>query len=245
MTIKPNVLRPGGPSDLEMEDMIASLKKMGLSDYEAKAYIALIRRSYGSAEDVSDVAGIPRTSAYKVLESLQKKSFVNTRGGRPAVFHPVPPLEIKDRITAELERTFENLDLMRGSLTEKGTPQLVYTIVGKEKVLAKIGDLLDQAKETFFLSSPELLEINTAFATRFSNAIKRGVFITVVAEPSARIPEATEVFRKKDLLATDVVIDSEVALMASPDLSICGFTDNSFLAAHLENFFQMSLDKSS
>jgi hypothetical protein len=41
------------------------------------------------------------------------------------------------------------------------------------------------------------------------------------------------------------VIDSEVALMASPDLSICGFTDNSFLAAHLENFFQMSLDKSS
>ncbi len=90
MTIKPNVLRPGGPSDLEMEDMIASLKKMGLSDYEAKAYIALIRRSYGSAEDVSDVAGIPRTSAYKVLESLQKKSFVNNRGST-AVFHPVPP----------------------------------------------------------------------------------------------------------------------------------------------------------
>lgn len=238
------VLRPGGPSALELEDLLVLLRKVGLSDYEAKAYIALVRRSHGSAEDVADVAGIPRTSAYKVLESLQKRNFVNSRGGRPAAFYPVPPLEIKDRIMAELERTFDTLDRMRGSLTEKGTPQLVYTIVSKEKVLAKIGDLLDQSKETFFLSSPELLEINAAFATRFVNAMKRGVTVTVVAEPSARVPDATEVFRKKDLLATDVVIDSEIALMASPDLSICGFTDNSFLAAHLENFFQMSLDRS-
>ncbi|OPX61180.1 MAG: hypothetical protein A4E29_00935 [Methanomassiliicoccales archaeon PtaB.Bin134] len=65
----------------------------------------------------------------------------------------------------------------------------------------------------------------------------------MVAEPSARVPDATEVIRKKDLLATDVVMDSEVALMATPDLSICGFTDNSFLAAHLDNFFQMSLER--
>ncbi len=233
----------GGPDALEKEDLIVLLKKLGLSDYEAKAYLALVRRSHGSAEDVADLAEIPRTSAYKVLESLQRKNFVSSRGGRPAVFHPVPPLEIKDRMSAELERTFTGLDRMRGTLTDKGTPQLVYTIVGKEKVLAKIGDLLDQCKERFFLSSPELLEINSAFATKFANAIKRGVRVTVVAEPSARVPEASEVIRKKDLLATDVVMDSEVALMATPDLSICGFTDNAFLAAHLGNFFQMSLER--
>lgn len=237
------VLTPGGPDALEKEDMIILLKKTGLSDYEAKAYLALVRRSHGSAEDVADVAEIPRTSAYKVLESLQRKNFVSSRGGRPAVFHPVPPLEIRDRMSAELERTFTSLDRIRGTLTDKGTPQLVYTLVGKEKILSKIGDLLDQCKERFFLSSPELLEINNAFTTKFANALKRGVKVTVVAEPSARVPDATEVIRKKDLLATDVVMDSEVALMATPDLSICGFTDNAFLAAHLDNFFQMSLER--
>ena len=57
------VLRPGGPSALELEDLLVLLRKVGLSDYEAKAYIALVRRSHGSAEDVADVAEIPRTSA--------------------------------------------------------------------------------------------------------------------------------------------------------------------------------------
>jgi sugar-specific transcriptional regulator TrmB len=200
-------------------------------------------RAHGSAEDVAEEANIPRTSAYKVLETLKKKGFVNPRGGRPAVFHPVPPMEIKERMVTDLDRTFKRLDGLKGSLSERGTPQLVYTITGREKVLAKIGDMLDLAKERFFLSSPALLEINNTHAAKFTNALKRGVSITVVAEPSARVPEATAVIRKTDLLATDVITDDEITMIAAPDLSICGFTDNPFLAAHLDNFFQMSLDR--
>jgi sugar-specific transcriptional regulator TrmB len=228
---------------LEREDILSLLRRTGLSDYEAKVYLALVLRSHGTAEDVADTADIPRTSAYKVLEALKKKGFVNSRGGRPVVFHPVPPLEIRDRMVAEMERGFQLLDSLRGSQTEKGSPQLVYTILGKDSVMAKIGEMIDMAKERFFLSSPDLTELNNVFASKFANALKRGVNITVVALPSVKVPEASEVIRKQDLLATDVITDYEVALMATPDLSICGFTDNPFLAAHLDNFFQMSLDR--
>jgi sugar-specific transcriptional regulator TrmB len=228
---------------LEKEDILSLLRRTGLSDYEAKVYLALVLRSYGTAEDVAVTADIPRTSAYKVLEALNKKGYVNSRGGRPVVFHPVPPLEIRDRMVAEMERGFQLLDSLRGSQTEKGSPQLVYTIMGKESVMAKIGEMLDMAKERFFLSSPDLTELNSAFASKFANALKRGVDITVVALPSVKVPEASTVIRKQDLLATDVITDYEVALIATPDLSICGFTDNPFLAAHLDNFFQISLDR--
>lgn len=228
---------------LEREDVISLLRRTGLSDYEAKVYLALVQRSHGTAEDVADTADIPRTSAYKVLDALSKKGYVNSRGGRPVVFHPVPPLEIRDRMAAEMERGFQLLDSLRGSQTEKGSPQLVYTIIGKESVMAKIGEMIDMAKERFFMSSPDLTELNNAFAAKFANAIKRGVHITVVALPSVKVPEASEVIRKQDLLATDVITDYEIALMATPDLSICGFTDNPFLAAHLDNFFKMSLDR--
>jgi sugar-specific transcriptional regulator TrmB len=228
---------------LEREDILSLLRRTGLSDYEAKVYLALVLRSHGTAEDVADTADIPRTSAYKVLEALKKIGFVNSRGGRPVVFHPVPPLEIRDRMVAEMERGFQLLDSLRGSQTEKGSPQLVYTILGKDSVMAKIGEMIDMAKERFFLSSPDLTELNNVFASKFANALKRGVNITVVALPSVKVPEASEVIRKQDLLATDVITDYEVALMATPDLSICGFTDNPFLAAHLDNFFQMSLDR--
>ncbi|MBI0584736.1 MAG: TrmB family transcriptional regulator [Methanomassiliicoccus sp.] len=233
----------GAKAELEKEDVLYLLKRTGLTDYEARAYLALVMRAHGSAEEVADAADIPRTSAYKVLESLRQKGYVSSRGGRPIVFHPTPPLEIRDRISSELERGFQRLDSLRGSLTEKGTPQLVYTIIGKANVLVKIGDMLDLAKEEFFLSSPALGEINNAFASKFANALKRGVFITVVAEPSARVPEASQVIRKQDLLATDIITDYREALMATPDLSICGFTDNPFLAAHLANFFQISLER--
>jgi hypothetical protein len=103
--------------------------------------------------------------------------------------------------------------------------------------------MLDLAKDRFFLSSPALLDINTTHAAKFSNALKRGVKITVVAEPSARVPEASEVIRRRDLMAIDVITDDELALIASPDLSICGLTDNPFLVGYLDNFFQMSLEK--
>jgi sugar-specific transcriptional regulator TrmB len=228
---------------LEKEDVLLLLRRTGLSDYEAKVYLALVLRSHGTAEDVAETADIPRTSAYKVLEALSKKGYVNSRGGRPVVFHPVPPLEIRDRLVGEMERGFQLLDSLRGSQTEKGSPQLVYTIMGRESVMAKIGEMLDMAKERFFLSSPDLTELNNAFAAKFANALKRGVHVTVVALPSVKVPEASEVIRKQDLLATDVITDYEVALMATPDLRICGFTDNPFLAAHLDNFFQMSLDR--
>jgi HTH-type transcriptional regulator, sugar sensing transcriptional regulator len=228
---------------LEKEDVLSLLKRTGLSEYEAKVYLALVLRTHGTAEDVADTADIPRTSAYKVLDALKQKGFINSRGGRPVVFHPIPPLEIRDRMVAEMERGFQLLDALRGSQTEKGSPQLVYTIMGKDSVMAKIGEMLDMAKERFFLSSPDLSELNNAFASRFANALKRGVHITVVAQPSVRVPEASEIIRKQDLLATDVIADYEIALMATPDLSICGFTDNPFLAAHLDNFFQMSLER--
>ena len=142
---------------------------------------------------MAETANIPRTSAYKVLENLKQKGFVNAQVGRPAVFHPVPPMEVKERMAADLDRTFRQLDSLKGSLTDRGTPQLVYTITGREKVLAKIGEMLDLAKERFFLSSPALMDINVTHATKFANALKRGVVITVVAEHLAKVPEASEV----------------------------------------------------
>jgi sugar-specific transcriptional regulator TrmB len=229
--------------DFQKEEILLLLKRTGLSDYEARAYLALVMRSHGTAEDVAGIANVPRTSTYKVLETLKKKGYVTATGGRPVVYHPVSPTEIKARLTSELERTFQQLESLKGSLSERGTSQLIYTISGKEKILVKIGEMLDRAKKRFFLSSPVLLDINTSSGQKFVNALKRGVTVTIVTEPSIKVPEATEVIRKPDLLAVDVISDDEMALIASPDLSICGFTDNPFLVAYLDNFFQMSLEK--
>jgi len=223
---------------------IASVLRMiGLSDYESRSYTALIAQGRGTADEVAGLAGIPRTSAYKAMQALKDRGYVTMSEGRPAIFHPVPPREIREKFIQEVDETFDKLEAVRGILSEKGTPQLVFTILGRERVLSKIGEILDSATSRLFISTPSMPAIRTLHSQRFRDAIKRGVEITLVVEPFVKVPESTKVYRRSGLLATDVISDGNQALIASPDLSICGYSDNSFLAGHLEGFMLGALDR--
>lgn len=227
--------------DIEKEfNLIASaLGNIGLTNYESRAYVALILKSHGTAEEVAELAMIPRTSAYKALLALKEKQFVEEVGGRPAIYHPVPVEEIRTRTLNELDAVFNKLNSVKGILSEKGTPELVYTINGKKKVLGKIGEMLESSKRTFMISSPKMQEIRAEHSDRFKEAVKRGVHVTIITEPAVKVPQANEVFRRKELIATDVISDSTYAMIASEDLDLCGFSDNPLIAAHLENFLHM------
>jgi sugar-specific transcriptional regulator TrmB len=223
----------------EFHEIAVTLGNIGLTNYEARAYVALILRNHGTAEEVAELAMIPRTSAYKALQSLRRKEFVEETSGRPAMYHPVSIDEIQTRVFGELTKVFNKLHTIKGLLSEKGTPELVYTIHGKKKVLAKIGDMLDLSKRTFMISSPRMQDIRSEHADRFKEAVRRGVHIDIITEPAVKVPEASEVFRRKGLIATDVISDNTLAMIASENLDLCGFSDNPLIASHLENFLHL------
>lgn len=227
----------------EYRTIASVLEKLGLSDYESRALVALIARNHGTAEEIADLARMPRTSAYKALQSLRDKEFVTSSDGRPTIFHPVPLNEVRERVLGELEDTFDKLETIRGMLSEKGMPQLVYTISTKKSVLAKIGEMLDASTRTFIISTPAIHEVRGEHAQRFKEAVGRGVEVVIITEPMYKVPECTRLYRKKDLLATDVISDGEAAMIASPDLSLCGYSDNPFIASHLDNFMRIVIDK--
>ena len=58
------------------------LKMLGLSSYEAQGYAALVYHGVANADTVADTANIPRTSAYKVMESLVSKGLAKETEGR-------------------------------------------------------------------------------------------------------------------------------------------------------------------
>ncbi len=223
----------------EYEKASKTLESIGLSTYEARGYIALVVHGFGSAETIAETAGIPRTSAYKVLQGLCTKGFAMSTRGRPMMFRPEPPSKIKDRVFKHLSDTFDKLDTLHEILRDKGEPQLVYTITEKSRVLKKIGELMDSATESFIVSTPTFYEIREQLLKNIENAVKRGIKFTVITEPNQKVPEGIDVHWRKGLIATDVIADGETALIASPDLNACGFTDNSYLAKHLENFLQI------
>jgi sugar-specific transcriptional regulator TrmB len=230
--------------ETEYRKLASVLEKLGLSDYEARAYVALVIKNHATADELADTSMLPRTSVYKALKTLEEKEFVTLTVGRPTTYHPVPVEEIKARTFTELNEMFDELLSIKGMFSDKGTPQMVYTIIDKKRVMAKIGDMIESAKRNIMISSPVIAEIRSVHGQKFKDAINRGVKVVIITLPGVKVPESAEVHRKSDLMATDMITDGEMAIIASPDLELCGFSDNPFIAEHLERFMRMAIGRS-
>ncbi len=219
------------------------LGRVGLTQYEARAYIALVGRGLGDASAIAQSAGIPRTSAYKVLESLAEKGYAKATGGKPILFRPTPPLDVAENLKGAIQEVFEALAELHREVAEHGEPQLVYLLSGRNKVLAKITELLDQSTRSFILTTPRLAEIREELEKKVQHALKRGVAITFVTAPLQRTPEGVQYVSRENLMATEVLADDQHALLAAPGLEACGYTDNPILTAHLQQFLEILLDR--
>ncbi|MBI1968418.1 TrmB family transcriptional regulator [Candidatus Woesearchaeota archaeon] len=67
------------------------LSAYGLSSYESKAYLTLVREGACSAPEVSKKSGVPYGKIYPVLDALEAKGFLTVSGSRPKRFIAVEP----------------------------------------------------------------------------------------------------------------------------------------------------------
>jgi HTH-type transcriptional regulator, sugar sensing transcriptional regulator len=242
-TIEETAVALGNQTSDEFRKAAEVLGKVGLTQYEARAYIALVARGLGDAATLATAAGIPRTSAYKVLESLAEKGYAKPTGGKPILFRPTPPLDVAETLKTAIQEVFEKLAMLHRVVAEHGEPQLVYLLSGREKVLQKIGELLDQSTEAFILTTPQLADLRDELGKKIQHAVKRGVRVTFITTPLQRIPEGVTFVQRENLRATEALSDGAHALLAAPGLEACGFTDNPILIAHLKQFLEMVLEK--
>src|SRR5271170_2206353 len=244
-TIEDTAVALGNPTSEEFRRAADVLGKVGLTQYEARAYIALVARGVGDATTLASAAGIPRTSAYKVLEALAAKGYASPTGGKPILFRPTAPLEVAETLKGNIQEVFEQLALLHRAVAEHGEPQLVYLLSEREKVVAKISEMLDGSRGTFILTTPQVADLRDELGKKVAHAVKRGVRVTFVTAPLQRVPEGVEYVPRENLLATEVLADGAHALLAAPGLEACGFTDNPILTAHLKQFLEVILEAGS
>lgn len=217
------------------------LALLDFSEYETRAYIALVALQTSDAETIAQTAQVPRTSMYKVLEALVRKGYVTITEGRPRQYAPEPPLVLKERLFSRLGDSFDDLESIKGILREKGMPQVIYTITGQQRVLNKMGELVDLAKQRIMLSTSNSIVLLESLEKKFLDARNRGVEISVITLPGQKFIPDVDIMRRTGLIATDMVVDGRNALIAGASLEACGFTDNAVLAQHLEGFLGMMM----
>jgi sugar-specific transcriptional regulator TrmB len=89
---------------------VAELTQLGLTTYEAKAYVALLGRDSFTAAQVSRQAGLPRQRIYDVLGSLVEKGLASSRPGSVGKYAAVAPELAIDRLVAEHRRQLDDLE---------------------------------------------------------------------------------------------------------------------------------------
>ena len=70
---------------------VSQLVRLGLTSYEARAYIALTGRDSFTAAQVARVAGLPRQRIYDVLGSLVQKGLAVARPGSVVKYAATEP----------------------------------------------------------------------------------------------------------------------------------------------------------
>jgi sugar-specific transcriptional regulator TrmB len=97
-----------------------ALESMGLTEYEAKAYLNLIQTGTSNAGNLSKTAEIPHSKIYEVLIRLEKKKLIEVQKGRPLFFKAIKPsqalkgmeTELKDILKQELSKRKNDLETL-------------------------------------------------------------------------------------------------------------------------------------
>lgn len=154
----------------EEGDAVSGLQALGLNLYESRAYVALLAGGQRSAKEIGQVAMIPQSRTYDVLESLATKGFAMATPSTPKHYTPVPfdrvlpsqynarKQEIQlqaakaqeeaqarlDRLSSIFSRLME--DLKSSGRPASRVPEPVWVVEGRENIERTIVSLIQGAK---------------------------------------------------------------------------------------------------
>ncbi|MDK2849842.1 MAG: HTH-type transcriptional regulator, sugar sensing transcriptional regulator [Candidatus Woesearchaeota archaeon] len=208
-----------------------------LNLYEVKVWTALLSRGSATAGELSDIANVPRSRSYDVLESLEKKGFVVVKFGKPIKYLAVPPEEVVERakknMLKEAEEKVQKLEELKDSeiiqelksLHERGI-ELVEpheksgSLKGRHNLYNHLEFLFKSASKSIscVTTEKEFVRLVETLKPTLESAAKRGVKIRFATEfvDKEEMKQALkdiegigEVRKLKNIKARFVIVDGE------------------------------------
>jgi Cd2+/Zn2+-exporting ATPase len=166
---------------------VDKLVQIGFSEYEAKAYVALLRESPVTGYQLAKVSGVPRSMIYEVLGKLTTRGAAMTlRKEGSTQYAPVPADEFLDQLHREQDALITSLEDELSGLDSPSDMDYVWNIEGHENIMAKARAMIDQAQRRIYLSLlPEMFD---ALRPALLRAIERGVPAVVYSTAHVDLP---------------------------------------------------------
>ena len=194
--------------------LLNKLKEFGLNSYEAKIWTALLSRGVSSAGELSDISNVPRSRAYDVLESLEKKGFIVMKLGKPIKYIAVKPQEVLERVKQKVkddaEKQAKVIDDLKDnevlqeleSLYTHGVDVIEPTDLSgamrdRTNFYNNLNSMINSAQErvVFMTTGKGLVRKADSLKRSLERAKKRGVKIQVAAAVTKENKKAVEYFK--------------------------------------------------
>ena len=133
-----------------MNDVIESLKEIGLNSYEAKVYIALLKKYPATGYEVSKLADIPQSRAYDTLKALENSQIVMSSNTKPTTYTPIRPKELTKRYKRKINSTLDYLEKKLPNVKEDYT-EPILTVSGNKEIREKVIEIIKNAKKEIYL----------------------------------------------------------------------------------------------
>lgn len=250
-------------SALESKQLIEQVKLLGLNSYEAKIWTSLLSRGVATSGELSDMAGVPRSRSYDVLESLESKGFVVMKLGKPIKYIAVPPVEVierlKQRITQETEvrarmleefrgtELFESLAELHDSGIESVDPTDITGIIkGRKPIFQKVSELIGSATKrvVIMLSSVEIAKNRRILSNAIEKNTSKPQIIIITDDTSRELLEGVTMCSSKTNARAIICDEKDVVFMLTdvddihPSYDTAIWVKSPFFASTLTNLIK-------
>ena len=227
--------------------LLNQLKAFGLNTYEAKLWVALLSKGVASAGELSDLANVPRSRSYDVLESLEKKGFIMMKLGKPIKYVAVQPAEVIERVKRKISEDakeqadivdnikksdiFDELRVLHSQGIETVEPSdLTTSIKGRVNIYDHLSSSVKNSEKTVYIMTTMQGLIRKADALRraFDKAKRKSVKIRILAPLSEEAKDAVlqlqnvaEIRHIDEIKGRFTIVDEkEITFMLMDDSSI-------------------------
>jgi len=148
-------------------ELVSNLKKFGLSENEAKAYIGLVLLGEPGVRELHTVTEIPRAKIYEVVNSLIEKKYAEMIHGTPTHYKPTDPKDLVQMLHEDYEKTagsilkdFEEMDITSFHDDLNDNAASMWYLRSEWTIRKKLAELFDETKNHLIILSraPDILQ---------------------------------------------------------------------------------------
>lgn len=230
------------------EPLIEQLAGLGLTEYEARVYLALLSEHPATGYQISKQAGIPRSMVYEALGRLEARgAVVRSPEDKATLYRPTSPDVLLERHARDTEERVARLRRGLAPLFQRQDEGRLWNFSGRRTALAYAEELIAGAQHELMLAltDADVAALEPALAAAYARGVQLGVMLTgerdlpfgqVVRHPHRE----TEIHHMEETLL--VVADERECLIASGHaVSAATVTTNPNMVLIARQFIWMEL----